>query len=173
MYQRKRMEKQTVKNIKIDRIKSEDIVADIKDTILHCQLFKVLPCLFFLTALTFLPSLTWNAPAKKQAAKNPPHFPSNCNKNPPSKCEINMTIKTFWFGNQHKVKFWINTYVVANRSTVLFPDFSFQSFLSNKTTFLTRLQLGCFELIRACKTWSSTLSRVSISAVEKCGTRTC
>lgn len=46
-YQRKRMEKQTVKNIKIDRIKSEDIVADIKDTILHCQLFKVLPCFFF------------------------------------------------------------------------------------------------------------------------------
>lgn len=45
-YQRKRMEKQTVKNIKIDRIKSEDIVADIKDTILHCQLFKVLPCFF-------------------------------------------------------------------------------------------------------------------------------
>lgn len=41
------MEKQTVKNIKIDRIKSEDIVADIKDTILHCQLFKVLPCFFF------------------------------------------------------------------------------------------------------------------------------
>lgn len=51
------MEKRTVKNIKIDRIKSEDIVADIKDTILHCQLFKVRAPLF-LTALTFLPHVT-------------------------------------------------------------------------------------------------------------------
>lgn len=50
-YQRKKMEK-TVKNIKIDRIQSEDIVADIKDTILHCQLFKVRAPLF-LTAFTF------------------------------------------------------------------------------------------------------------------------
>lgn len=57
-YQRKKMEKWTVKNIKIDRIKSEDIVADIKDTILHCQLFKVRTPLFFLTALTFLPRVT-------------------------------------------------------------------------------------------------------------------
>lgn len=46
-YQRNKMEKWTVKNIKIDRIKSEDIVADIKDTILHCQLFKVQAPLFF------------------------------------------------------------------------------------------------------------------------------
>lgn len=35
------MENLTVKNIKIDRIKSEDIVADTKDKILLCQLFKV------------------------------------------------------------------------------------------------------------------------------------
>lgn len=40
------MEKQKVKNIEIDRIKSEDIVADIKDIILHCQLFKVRAPLF-------------------------------------------------------------------------------------------------------------------------------
>lgn len=36
--------KNSKKYKKIHRIKSEDIVADIKDTILHCQLFKVLPC---------------------------------------------------------------------------------------------------------------------------------
>lgn len=46
MYQRNKMEKQTVKNIKIDRITSEDTVADIKDTNLHCQLFKVRAPLF-------------------------------------------------------------------------------------------------------------------------------
>lgn len=43
----RRWKKRTVKNIKIDRIKSEDIVADIKDTILHCQPFKVRAPLFF------------------------------------------------------------------------------------------------------------------------------
>lgn len=43
------------------RIQSEDIVADIKDTILHCQLFKVLPCVF--TASAFLTSLKRNAPS--------------------------------------------------------------------------------------------------------------
>lgn len=47
----RRWKKRTVKNIKIDRIKSEDIVADIKDTILHCQLFKVRAPLFFFDSI--------------------------------------------------------------------------------------------------------------------------
>lgn len=78
-YQRKKMEKQTVKNIKIDRIKSEDIVADIKDTILHCQLFKVQAPLFF---DNFNTSCMCNlkCTGEKQAAKKSLDFPSNRNK---------------------------------------------------------------------------------------------
>lgn len=73
------MEKQTVKNIKIDRIKSEDIVADIKDTILHCQLFKVLPCFFF-DSINISSIFNVKCTGEKQAAKNPLQFPSNHNK---------------------------------------------------------------------------------------------
>lgn len=67
----RRWKKQTVKNIKIDRIKSEDIVADIKDTTLHCQLFKVRAPLFFNSIYI---SFTCNlkCTSEKQAAKKIP-----------------------------------------------------------------------------------------------------
>lgn len=67
------MEKWTVKNIKIHRIKSEDIVADIKDTILRCQPFKVQTPFYLF--LTFLPSVTSKCTEKtsceNKTKKNP------------------------------------------------------------------------------------------------------
>lgn len=62
------MEKHKVKNIKIDRLKSEDIVADIKDTILHCQLFKVRVPLFF-DRLHISSMCNLKCTIEKQAAK--------------------------------------------------------------------------------------------------------
>lgn len=88
----RRWKKGTVKNIKIDRIKSEDIVADIKDTILHCQLFKVWAPLFFDSMIISSICNLKMHQRKNKLLKNPLHFPGNHNKTL-NKCQINMIIK--------------------------------------------------------------------------------
>lgn len=82
---------------KIYRIKSEDIVADIKDIILHCKPFKVRAPLFFFDSVNISSICNSKCTSEKNKLWNQKN--SNLFISRAATCEIDMTIKTFWFSN--------------------------------------------------------------------------